>query len=66
MPDYKIELPQSAPSDAPLVTVQYNDEWTPIIVGALDILTYGHTFTGDDRDGDGLISQLIELFALAE
>lgn len=60
-----LPFPTSTPSESPLVTVQYNDEWTPFIVGALERLLYGEAFDHDDQEADGQVIELILIFANA-
>lgn len=71
VPSFRVPVPAPdvEPTDAPLVSVCFNYEWLPYVLGALTQLTLWSTWAGMDEDAPALAmrrgASLIEQFALA-
>jgi hypothetical protein len=64
-----VPAPDVEPTDAPLVSVCFNYQWLPYVLGALTQLTLWSTWAGMDEEAPALAmrrgASLIEAFALA-
>lgn len=63
-----VPVPAYYPSDAPLVCVQFNADWLPLVIGALSQLTQPAAWQGDDGTQDAAVQcadDLIGIFSEA-
>jgi|SRR5579872_413853 len=56
-----VDLPAAAPLDAPLVCLQLNQDWLPLVLGALLQLCHPAQWTGDDTAQQAAVTAATQL-----